>query len=298
MSSKLTYEQACAKVAAAHGDAVSILYYASGGTGSVESEFKCNICNRQWTTSLNQVMRSRRGCRACNQKSWSTAISDAEIQKRINTAHGNNRIRMLSTTCGTNGKGEFKCATCKKTWTTQPSHVIRGSGCPRCAGCAEFPKKGPLLISRKEAIRRIKAVHGDGLSMIGEYSKAKAYTEFKCNTCDHTWMTYPNNVYSLRSGCPKCARKAHSVCITTPKEEALARINAAHNGKVVMLDTYVSMSTRATFKCNVCQNTWGSNPFKVSDKKSGCVVCFFNSNPGMKRKYVKIKGKKFVLQGT
>jgi hypothetical protein len=95
--------------------------------------------------------------------------------------------------------GEYKNANTKTlflcdnnhTWESIPSNVLRGSGCPHCAGLFKLSSD---MIDERLTCR--------GITILGTYLNDRTRTVFGC-ICGHRWKAVPNKVFFGR-GCPEC----------------------------------------------------------------------------------------------
>jgi len=86
--------------------------------------------------------------------------------------------------------------------TLMPTSILRGNYlCKYCSG--EHSHKVQTK-SLWEIIRDISRVHGNNISLIGDYYNTHTKTTFICNKCHEKFIAEPNSVIS-GSGCPKCS---------------------------------------------------------------------------------------------
>ncbi len=86
----------------------------------------------------------------------------------------------------------FECAEGHQ-WKALPDNVLRGKGCPHCAGVFKYTRES--LNSKLEP---------RGIQLIGTYGNANTRSDFEC-VCGHKWVGYPGAIVS-GVGCPKCAK--------------------------------------------------------------------------------------------
>jgi Zn finger protein HypA/HybF involved in hydrogenase expression len=93
------------------------------------SRFRCLRCGNEWTTRpYHLVARTKRtGCPACSgNKPWT---HDEFVRKMSEI---NPRLRVLGTLRSTNKPIEVECLDCGRTWTNNPSNLLKGQGCRQC----------------------------------------------------------------------------------------------------------------------------------------------------------------------
>lgn len=93
---------------------------------------------------------------------------------------------------------ETKCSTCGYIWFANPSNLLAGHSCPKCAD------KINGLNSRKtnEQYTQELATAYPNIVAEEEYIGADKSIMHHCTVCDYMWLSRPVNVLSY--GCPKC----------------------------------------------------------------------------------------------
>ena len=117
----------------------------------------------------------------------------AKLTKEIvNERVADKGIVLVGEYVDTQTKSLFQCSKDHE-WLTRPNDVMRGGGCPYCAGNLPLSKE---IVNERIAHR--------GIVMIGEYTQANAKALFQCSK-GHKWLARPNHV--MRGiGCPSCAK--------------------------------------------------------------------------------------------
>ncbi len=93
------------------------------------------------------------------------------------------------------------CKNCSLEWKALPQNLIRGHGCPKCAGVQKHDK-----ISFEKALQ---AKHGDIFDTSNVlYVNNKIHVTLTCFRCNHTFQAIPRNLISGK-GCPKCAGNSY-----------------------------------------------------------------------------------------
>ena len=84
-------------------------------------------------------------------------------------------------------------------WSPRPHHILRGIGCPRCAGVANK--------TTSEFVREI-SKDFPHIEIIGEYVNNKTPIDCRCKVCGHNWKATPNALLNGKSSCPSCNKTA------------------------------------------------------------------------------------------
>jgi len=106
-------------------------------------------------------------------------------------------------------------------------------------------------LTRKEIIEQIKSVHGNELSLVGDYDGLQVKTEFKCNKgLGHpNWYSKPCNVIHRGSGCPMCSNKRVHDNQKKPLSIIKKEISAKYNNDISIVK-YTGSRSKSIFHCN------------------------------------------------
>ena len=156
----------------------------------------CNVCGNTWSVTPSHLFQGR-GCPICSKKRGTSKRrkSNETFTQEVHSANSN--IELLTPYSGSHNKVGCRCKICGYEWSGRPDHLIKGIGCPKCAGNA---RKTTLSF-----IDEMKALHPN-IEIIGEYLSADEKVECKCMICKNTWKAVPNSLLS-GSGCPHCFKR-------------------------------------------------------------------------------------------
>ena len=146
-------------------------------------------------------------------------------------------------------KSTFQCEYGHE-WDTTPNHVMRGNGCPHCAG--------NLPLTKGVVNERLK---DRGITLIGEYVNNSTKSTFQCEY-GHEWDATPANIMS-GNGCPHCSNKF-------PLTKDIVNERLKDRG-IVLLGEYVNNSTKSTFQCEY-GHEWDATPANIMSG-NGCPHC-------------------------
>lgn len=107
-------------------------------------------------------------------------------------------VETLSPYVNARTKVACRCRTCGFEWESVPNHLLRGSGCPRCAGT--------LAIDPSQFASRV-ACNSPDVELLGTYVNARTRIECQCAICGKRWSPYPRSLLQGH-GCPECAKRA------------------------------------------------------------------------------------------
>lgn len=103
------------------------------------------------------------------------------------------------------------------------------------------------------------------VKMIGDYCGITKYNTFKCDICNHLWITIANCVINNGTNCPKCAGN-----IKLTKEIVNKRIK---DRNIIMLGDYETARILKDFQCGNCKYIWKVSPDQIMNAGTGCPKC-------------------------
>lgn len=169
-----------------------------------------------------------------------------------------------------------KCKKCNYKWYPVANSLLRGYGCPHCAGNA--PK------TTKKFIEELSKKNKD-ISVLGEYIGANEKILVKCNKCGKEWSPTPSKLLNGR-GCPDCSKN-----IVTSKRiakfigkdgslsdcypELLDEWDYEENRKRDLIPSEITKSSNriASWKCKTCGCSYDAMISNRTRVGSGCPVC-------------------------
>lgn len=130
-------------------------------------------------------------------------------------------------------------------------------------------------LSSEEIKKRIKAIHGNKVVLISNYTKMRDSHEFRCDN-GHTWHTSTANVIHQKSGCSKCYHT-----ITKPKQRTkthkqyVSEVKERHAGYIKVVGIYKNAKLKIRHKCLRCNTSFMSRPSDVLTTEFGCETCSY-----------------------
>jgi predicted nucleic acid-binding Zn-ribbon protein len=147
---------------------------------------ECLTCKHIWSTSPDSLLRGR-NCPNCTLK-----VKRKDPEKFLKEI-SNLDLICKDTYINNSTKLLFKCLKCNFEWSTVPHNILRGNGCPKCAGN-----------QRKTHQTFLEEIKDRNFICVGEYKNNRTKVAFKCNECGGLWQATPLNILN-GSGCPYCA---------------------------------------------------------------------------------------------
>ncbi len=97
-------------------------------------------------------------------------------------------------------KVRCRCRVCGHEWEATPNHLLRGAGCPACAGTQ--------AMDAETFARRVASISPD-VEVMRPYVNARTRVACRCRVCGHEWEPLPRGLLQ-GNGCPACARRRTS----------------------------------------------------------------------------------------
>lgn len=190
------------------------------------------------------------------------------FNKKLSEIHGKT-IRVYSEFTRQKDYCNAVCQECGHKWNPQFEKLLLGRGCPECA----IKKRSDgRMLTTNEFLEKLKNVHGEAYSMIGDYKGSIVKTKFKCKSCENIWEATPNKLLCGR-GCPKCGIKRRAKKRSLPHDIFVQRILKIHSNKISILNKLENTESRAICKCNVCSYIWETRANKLLYEATGCPDC-------------------------
>lgn len=149
---------------------------------------KCLIDDYSWYTAPSYVL-SGCGCPKCSN---TTKRTHEEYVEDISVNNPN--IEVIGKYIDSVTPILHKCLIDGHKWSAAPFSIIRGSGCPKCAGV--------IKKTHDEYVKELYITNPD-IEVLGEYINAKTEILHRCLIHDYKWYTTPHSVLR-RNRCPQC----------------------------------------------------------------------------------------------
>ena len=156
-----------------------------------------------------------------------------------------------------------RCDVCGWEWAPVGGSLLRGYGCPKCAGT--------MRKSHAEFVEELKS-RRDDVIIVGPYVKALEKTRFRFLKCGHEWDVTPAHILNGR-GCPLCAHSRRGASQRLTMERFLKRLHKIDRNLVVREGgKYVNYTTPIPLRCNACKYEYEVKPSDVLHG-GGCPNC-------------------------
>lgn len=141
-------------------------------------------------------------------------------------------------------------------WYVKPSVILRGSGCPRCAGCERY--------GHNEYVKRVAIINPD-IEVVGGYINSRTPILHRCKIDGYEWFARPANILH-GEGCPRCKGVERYT-----QEEYIKRVNEI-NPDIEVVGEYVGAHVKILHRCKTDRYEWLVSPRNIL-KGCNCPRC-------------------------
>ena len=202
---------------------------------------KCKKCG-EISYVMPRKLLSNTGCLNC--KNSGQKLNKVILDRKLKEKFGD-KFEILSEVNGRKEKVLIKCKDCGYEWWVVPWILYTNQkDCPNCSRLKRYSS----LDSIKE---KIKEVHGDSISVIGDYNGYRSGLMVRCNNCGYEWKANVTNIISGK-GCPnRCYMKCRLINLW--KDELENMYSKSFN--ILYPEKFYGDSTEITLVCKNCGNT-------------------------------------------
>ena len=265
MSKKKTNEEYIREVSIKNPNVEVIGEYINAKTHILH---RCKIHNVEWLATPGLILQ---GC-GCGQCKIDKDIINAQSKRKTHQQYLieiiNNNIPIEPLEEYVDGKTNIRhrCKICKYEWSTKPSNVLYGYGCPICGiqknRAVRMKTHNEYVIELFEKNSNIEAIE--------QYNGAHNPIKHYCKTHNVEFYVRPSDALK-GCGCKKCySEKLHNSNVKPHNQYEKELIDKNINVRV--LETYVNAITPITHKCLSCEYEWPASPNNIL-RGSGCPVC-------------------------
>lgn len=154
---------------------------------------KCKVCGHEWESTPNRLLKGH-GCPICGRKTVGEKLAKTHEQFIQALYKINENIEILGTYANARTKIKCKCKICGYEWEVVPSSLLRGIGCPKCAG--------NLQKTHEEFIKELAQINNN-IEVLGTYETANTKILCRCKLDGYEWEVRPIELLK-GTGCPKC----------------------------------------------------------------------------------------------
>ena len=155
-------------------------------------ECSCNICNFEWNP-MAYSLKYGIGCPNCGniKKAKSQRKTHQEFISQIEELNPN--IEILSEYLSARKPISYRCKIHDYNSVSTPDNLLRGYGCPYCAG---------KCMTEEDFVSRINTINND-IELLSKYKTVNDYLSCRCKRCGNIWDVSGKHLLE-GSGCPIC----------------------------------------------------------------------------------------------
>lgn len=225
---------------------------------------KCKKCGCEWDPIANSLLQGT-GCPKCSHQmiAETKRLSEQVFLERIRTL--NPDIEVLEQYKDGRTKIKCRCKKCGGIWAPVADSILRGTGCPVCAG-----NKRKTDIQFKEELHKVLPT----VTTLEPYIDAHTQIKCRCEKCGNIWKSKPNNLLN-GLGCKQCATRRNA---ENSRKDLYQLKEEVHilSPDIEILGEYVNAHTKIKCLCNYCGNIWFPLPMDLL-KGTGCPNCSHSS---------------------
>ena len=151
---------------------------------------RCRVCGHEWKPIAQSLVRGS-GCPRC---AGALKLTETEFKDRLEES--NPSIEYVGGYKGNSKRVNVRCMVCGHEWSPFASSLLRGHGCPKCAGV--------LRRTQDQFVREVSEKHPD-IEILGEYKSSSTVILVLCKTCGYEWSPKAETLLTGGS-CPNCRR--------------------------------------------------------------------------------------------
>lgn len=155
------------------------------------------LCGQEYLVTPHNIISRKSRCPHCY---GAIKRKHSEFVEQIKNIHRDS-ITILGTYIRSTKSILCKCNICSNEWSANPSNLLKGSTCPKCA-----VKNAGLLHrkSDKQFKEEVWKIHKTTIEPLEKYNGLTNKILFKCNLCGEKWYRTPDSVIYKERGCPIC----------------------------------------------------------------------------------------------
>ena len=226
-------------------------------------ECKCKQCGEILNITPNALLAGK-GCYNCNMSRHIQNITKTHEQFVEEIRRKNLNVKILGKYKNSKTNILCECNNCKYTWNANPSGLLNGTKCPKCAGT--------MHKTHDEFVNKLYEINPN-IIILDNYINAKTKVNCKCKVCNYEWFATPDRLINGKNGCPQChggKQKSHESFINQMK---------IVNPNIEILGDYINSKNKILCKCKICKNKWSAIPNSLL-QNHGCPKC------DLKRKHI------------
>lgn len=254
MGKILTHEEFKNRINRIHPEIIFLTEYVNAKT---RVKCYCNICKHTWNV-LPDSLSQGCGCPNCAniRKRTQKLKTHESFTRELNAI--NPQIKVLGKYVNAKTKIRCLCLIDGYEWYATPDNLLRGYGCPKCAGRTKTTES---FIQEMASINPF-------IEILGEYKTNNM--KIKCFCKIHKYVFYSTSSHLLRrQGCKYCkSEKCRNARRLTQEEFANKLLMV--NKDLEVVGVYIDSHTKVLVRCKKCNREWYVIPNNVFNRGVTC----------------------------
>lgn len=275
VSRKKTQEEYVAEVTRINPNIDVIESYINAKTAILH---KCKIDGYQWSAYPSNILKGH-GCPMCCGNIKKTHEQYIQEVKNINA-----NIEVVDLYVNAKTPIRHQCKIDNHIWKVAPYVILRGDGCPKCAGNA---KK-----TTQEYITELLNINPN-VEVLGEYINATTPIAHKCKIDQNIWYVAPSNILK-GTGCPLCKNILLSSMFKKSHQQYIYELSII-NPDVEVIEEYNGASTPIFHRCKLDNYIWKVTPNNMLIGR-GCPRCQESSGERQIRQWLETHNLEYEYQ--
>ncbi len=226
---------------------------------------RCRECGHVWNPVAISLTSGERGCPKCWEKRrGKTRIKPYEQFIQEFATKGDPNVQITGNYSKLSERIDVKCKTCGYEWAPRAGQLLKGHGCPQCAG--------HLKMTHDQFIFKATEKNPD-IEILSEYKNANSRVDVRCKKCGYFWS--PRAITLTKSnpnGCPRCAQKEISAKQRRTTAQFIEELSFL-NPNIEVLEEYINANTKIRVRCKCCGHEWNPKPSYLLNMGRGCPIC-------------------------
>lgn len=212
---------------------------------------RCIKHNVDWSVLPTSILAGC-GCKQCKKEKLAT--TNDEYVKKVKEINKN--IIPIEKYLNSASKILHKCLIDGHIWEARPSDILKGHGCPKCAGVKKR--------THEEYVEELKTINPN-VEVLETYINKETAIRHRCLIDGYEWYPVPNNLL-IGTKCPRCSK------VERYTTEEFKRKLKSVNPNVEILGQYVKSLLPIRTKCLIDGYIWDVRPGDLLSGY-GCPKC-------------------------
>lgn len=212
---------------------------------------KCLIHNVQWMASPTNILNGK-GCPECANEKRHKAMSRTHEEYIEEVKKINRDINILGVYINARTPILHKCKIDGYEWMSSPDNILKGQGCPKCAG--------NIKKTHEEYVQELSLINPN-IEVVGCYINALTPIIHKCMIHNTEWKVRPNDILCGK-GCPICGLEKSGNSRLKTHIQYTEELKLA-NKNIIAIEDYNGANTPILHRCLIDGCEWRATPHNI-----------------------------------